>query len=574
MIMSDKNMAIEVLNVSEMAFTERLTAISLQGIVNRDGPIVYLDWGIYDDESCRTTNEVFISDDLWRSKYRDILGNQDQKNLDYYRSVYSLEENATDDLQGLLNKYADRFKGIVVWDSDCIDTVNLAAMYCSLDNLLISGSDELDSIIKTTGLEVRVDLRGKWKERVSLYRWAYENLFDRCLEGVIASIEPGWLRPEFLDYVIQNRIFVYNLGALENGAIFSLGQRLLMLLVGGPFGLRNFLFNRRADRLLKKTGLWLMGLGSKEVHLANRIQKAVKPTPYPTIFGWHTKRDDEFSFMLHLSANGLRLIPSHLAANFSFHGRLPANTEFSQPHATRDSVRLEKDKTYLTFTLSDGDQLVLMHTAQLGNWFREERGKVPFNWETQPLLVEIAPALLRRYYDTLTDQDYLVAGPSGAGYMVPPLPPDLKGFLEESVKICRKADIKTFTSYIGDPSDRIIREHGEASEDFLGFMGGYVHFGRTPAVLTGKRAFVANVWPPLDNVGDSAEETLAGVKRLLDQPEPTPRFIGVHLFAYRTTVKDVYQFVQSLDSTRIKVVKADEFLLAAEQYLEENPAGL
>ncbi|MBU2513460.1 hypothetical protein KJ966_19130 [bacterium] len=57
------------------------------------------------------------------------------------------------------------------------------------------------------------------------------------------------------------------------------------------------------------------------------------------------------------------------------------------------------------------------------------------------------------------------------------------------------------------------------------------------------------------------------MKAILDQPGPIPRFVGVHLFAYNTTITDVYNFVQSLDPDRVKVVRADEFLLAAEQYL-------
>jgi hypothetical protein len=65
--------------------------------------------------------------------------------------------------------------------------------------------------------------------------------------------------------------------------------------------------------------------------------------------------------MLLLSANNLRLVPSHLADNFSFHSKLPARVPFTQPHSSPDKITLE-DKVYLTFTLSDGDQLVLMDT--------------------------------------------------------------------------------------------------------------------------------------------------------------------------------------------------------------------
>jgi len=566
--MSDNQFTVDVIDVSKSSYAERLLAVSLQGLVNRNSPSIFLDFGIYDDVETRTTNEVFIPEDIWISKYRETIGNQDQKNLDYYRSVYDLKVNRTDDLKAIVKKYSEAYTGVLVWDPEFLDTVNIALMLSGLEDLLIVGPESLGWITGELGLEIKEDLRGRWDSRVSLYRWAFENLFHRCAEGKIAGIEPGWLRPEFGDYIIQNRIFVYSLTTLEKGLTFGLGQKILMMLVGGPFFLRNLILNLRLDGMLKHIGLYLMGLGSKETRLATGIQRAVKAKPFPTIFGWHTRRDDEFSFMLHLSANGLRLVPCHLAGNFSFHSQLPANTEFKQKHAAPDSIELERDKTYLTFTLSDGDQLVLMNTAELGNWFRKERGEVPFNWETQPLLVDIAPALLGRYYDSLTDKDYLIAGPSGAGYTVPPLMSNLRDYLEESADVCERADVKTMTSYIGDPPMRVVREHGKASDNFIGFIGGYLHFGRTPQHLTGNRAFIANSWPPLDNIADSAEQTLDGVRKILNRPEPTPRFIGVHLFAYRTTITDVYNFVQTLDPDKVKVVKADEFLLAAAQYLK------
>ena len=42
-------------------------------------------------------------------------------------------------------------------------------------------------------------------------------------------------------------------------------------------------------------------------------------------------------------------------------------------------------------------------------------------------------------------------------------------------------------------------------------------------------------------------------KRLLE-PAQTPRFIGVHLFAYRTTIVDVVEFVNKLDIPNLHVV--------------------
>jgi hypothetical protein len=136
--------------------------------------------------------------------------------------------------------------------------------------------------------------------------------------------------------------------------------------------------------------------------------------------------------------------------------------------------------------------------------------------------------------------------------------------------VCKKADVRVATSYIGDPPVRVVGEHGDAPGDFIGFPSGYVHFGRVPMYLAGNRPFVANSVPHLDHVGDSSDDTLKAVRKLIDAPGPTPRFIGVHLFAYRTTITEVFEFVKGLDARRVKVVRADEFLLAAGEHLRET----
>ncbi len=568
--MTTHSFSVDVIDVSTADYAERLTATSLQGIVNRESPTVYLNYGIYDDPSTRVTNEVFLDDEIWFEKYRDAIGNQDMHNLEYYETRYDLSINREVELLPTILKHLGKFDGIVVWDPEFPDTINIALMMSGVYNLLIVSPDRLEEIMKKTGLDLVEDLRDRWKNRIDLYNWALDYLFPKCQPGVVACLEPEWSRPEFTDYIVKNRVFVYSLATLAKGPIFSLGQKLLMLLVGGPYHLREFLFTLGLNHPIKKFGLFLMGTGSKETQLATRLLRAVKSASYPTIFGWHTSRDDEFSFMLHLSANNLRLVPSHLATNFSFHSQLPSSGEFSQNHLSPESIALEEDKTYLTFTLSDGDQLVLMDTAELGNWRRPERGKIPFNWETQPLLAELAPALLEYYYRTKSPNDCLIAGPSGAGYIVPPLLSNLEDYLVQTAKTCGQADVRVITAYIGDPTQGVIDKYCQSPGNFFGCLGGYVHFGRTPMSASNGRAFVANAWPHLDHVRDSAEDTLSGVKAILDQPGPTPRFIGVHLFAYNTTITDVFNFVQSLDPARVKVVRGDEFLLAAGQYLDQK----
>ncbi len=567
--MTNTTRVVDLLDVSQLSYQERLTANCLQGLVNRDGAKLFLDYGTYDDPGTRTTNSVQMTEENWFGKYREVLKRNDLDNLDYYRGEYGFEINQLEDLPSALKKYKDYVKGLVLWDPALIDSVNLALMFAGLSDLLICHPDQLTGLQSLIGLKVEEDLRGRFEDRVSLYRWAYQNLFNKCKQGQVAHMEPAWHRSEFTDYIVQNKLFTFNLSCYQKGGWRTLGQKLLLLLVGGPLWLRNVLFNTHLDALVRRLAICLLGVGEPETRLGMRIQRAVKAKPYPTIFGWHTDRDDELAFMLAISANGLRLAPTFLANNYSFHSQLPAQVPFVQHYTKPEDVELE-DKVYLTFTLSDGDQFTLMNTAEVGNWRRPEHGKVPFNWEVQPLLVEIAPALLGYYYRNLTAADMLVAGPSGAGYVIPPLVPDLRVYMRESARYCDRADIRITTSYTSNPPQRVIRDHADVEGNFMGYIAGYFHLGETPMCMAGERPFVSYAWPHVDQIGWNADKVLAGIRELMEEPVEKPAFIACHLFAYCTTVADVYEFVQTLDPECVKVVRADEFLIAAAKTMKKE----
>ncbi len=559
-----------VLDVSKLDHAKRLTANSIQGLVNRKGPLLFLDYGVYDEPGSRKTNSVQMTEKNWFGKYRKYLLHNDRDNLAFYQEIYDLQIQTIRNLEETIKHFLSSLKGMVVWDPELIESVNLALMLAGQKNLLVVHPDDVEHYVQKFHLTIVEDLRGRFTNRLDLYRWAFKHLFPRCKPGQVACLEPEWQRSEFTDYVVKNKLFVYSLSTFNKGGLRSLGQKLLLLLIAGPFGLRNFLFDTHLDGLIRNLAIALLGWRDPEIRLGVRIQKAVKALPYPTIFGWHTQRDDEFAFMLMISANGMRLAPTFMASNFSFHSSLPKKVPFQQSFKKPSDVVLEKNKVYLTFTLSDGDQFTLMNTAEVSNWRRPEHGKVPFNWEVQPLLVELAPALLGYYYHNLTPKDMLIAGPSGAGYVIPPLVANLPKYLAESARLCDAADIRITTSYNGDPPLRVVRDHGNVKGNFMGFLAGYFHLNRTPMYISENRPFVAYAWPHVEQIPLESDRVLAGIRKLIEAPGTKPRFIACHLFAYFTTLADVAAFVKTLDPKKVIVVKADEFLIAASKFMTEK----
>ncbi len=553
---------VSVLDLSAMDYPTRLCAAALQGLLNRRGTRVFLDYGIYDDPAARRTNEVFLDDALWFSKYRDLLGYQDRRNMEYYREAHKLQFQAAT-LEQLITENLGSLNGYIIWDVDFDDTSNIALMFSAQQDLLPI-TPQMEPWAQRLGLHCMDDLTGCWQDRVELYRWAHENLAPFCAPGMMANIEPGWQRPEFVDYLVQNKIFISNLNSSSKG----LGSTLLMLLAFGPAWLREVLFALKFDGLLRKFALGLMGWQDEEVNLSNRFQRLLISDTFPTIFGWHTRRDDELAFMLQLSANGLRLVPSHIAGNYSFHSRVKP-LGFTLPTAP-PAQDLDPGGTYLTFTLSDGDQLMMMNTAELGNWNSPSRGRVSFNWEVQPLLVELAPALLERYQRTVSPQDCLIAGPSGAGYVVPTLMPNLPAYLRESARICELAGINVVTSYVADPPARVLRQLARHHGNLLGYLCGYAVVHRSPMTLVDDIPIVANDSPLVSEIALNADELLETVRQRILAQGSTPRFIGVHLFAYRTTIVDVEGFISKLELPYLHVVRGDEFLTLARESMRRK----
>ena len=554
---------INFLDVSTLSYAERICAAALQGLVNRGESCLYLDYGLYDDSSARRTNENFIDDELWYGKYRAFLSNQDQHNLDYYRQEHRFAVEKISSLPAALERYKNDYKGIVIWDEALPDTVNAAIMLVGQEDLLPM-TPEMVEKLHLQNLPVKHDLRGKWQDRLQVYTWAFDNLFTKCKPGVIACVEQGWQRAEFVDYLVQEKIFTYSLSSQCKG----LGSQLLMLLAFGPPMLRELLFALHLDVPIRRFALRWMGKRSAEVKLSNYIQKAARSDTYPTIFGWHTKRDDELAFMLQLSANGLRLVPAHMAGNFSFHSRVQL-LDKKQP-LERTAPELDAEGIYLTFTLSDGDQLMMMHTGELGNWYSSARGTVPFNWEVQPLLVEIAPALLDRYFRQASEIDCLIAGPSGAGYVIPPLIPDHAAYLRETGRICEKRGIKVITSYIADPCRRTLRQLERNKGDLFGYLAGYAVVTRALQICQKSLIFFSNQVPTVEEITLPSDELLKRVQARIEAVESRPAFIAVHLFAYRTTITDVAEFKSRINDRHIHVVRGDEFLSLFQKVKNRN----
>ena len=154
----------------------------------------------------RRTNEVFLDDDIWFSKFREILGNQDRHNLTYYQDAHGFINIEVESLEQLVDQFRGSLNGCVVWDTNFPDTVNAAIMLAAQEELLVVDAALL-TLAKSHGLQVVHDLRERWKNRLDLTQWTYEKM--------LTNVNPDRLP-------VLNRV-----GSALNSSTMSFGKKFL-----------------------------------------------------------------------------------------------------------------------------------------------------------------------------------------------------------------------------------------------------------------------------------------------------------------------------------------------------------
>ena len=107
------------------------------------------------------------------------------------------------------------------------------------------------------------------------------------------------------------------------------------------------------------------------------------------------------------------------------------------------------NKIYLTLTMVEGDNIQYNQHRMRQIWDDPNRGQTPINWSVSVLLADIAPSMLHYFQQTQTENDLLVAGPSGAGYTYPDVWPaaTLPGFIQRSGQYMQRTGMNVLFAY-------------------------------------------------------------------------------------------------------------------------------
>ncbi|MBR2856365.1 MAG: discoidin domain-containing protein [Bacteroidales bacterium] len=159
---------------------------------------------------------------------------------------------------------------------------------------------------------------------------------------------------------------------------------------------------------MKAAFLWLDPRKEVEREVLKKFLADMTPGKSVILGWWHEER----AGIGIATSYGLSTIPSDLYNNATVYAGFPREIS---PARIPKRKPLE-NKVYVALFLSDGDNIQYCQHTMCRLWDNPKRGTFPINWTVSPGLADLGPGLLNYYYNTASDLDCLVSGPSGMGY--------------------------------------------------------------------------------------------------------------------------------------------------------------
>lgn len=296
------------------------------------------------------------------------------------------------------------------------------------------------------------------------------------------------------------------------------------------------------------------------------LQKVAPDTPY---LGWFVGGHEDAGVTL-CSQNGVVVGAADFLNNATVLGGVRAPIRPFQPPAPTPQLQ---NKVYVTLTMSEGDNMQYDEHRLRQIWDDPNRGQTPLNWSISPLLLDAAPAMLNYYKSTQSPNDFLVAGPSGAGYTYPGDWPaaDLPSFAQRTGDYMARTGmnvIYTLNRLNGnnlDFTDAVAAQYVKYVRGLLGIVGNWVStsYLKTPAGL-----------PVVTQVGIStvAQGQSALAAATQNWTGSSPLFVALGVLAWNMASTDVNTLASSLGS-QYEVVRADVFFKLLRQSIAGSQTG-
>ncbi|PWH07504.1 hypothetical protein DEO23_02425 [Brachybacterium endophyticum] len=607
--------AVRVADMRDLDGFDRLLLVSLQGLVNRVRPEIYL-----------------IADDVDATWLPDL----------------GVRTRWEKDPLSLLERFRRRVEGAVVYDMDAPDTINLATTIAARRSLVVATAEQA----RTHHLRIVEDLRGRFDDEPSaIYAWAVENLWEKSTHRLLVGLPPTqtvevegtqWtelLREkdrvtdssnldtytvELADRVGEGEVFVklsdaftddgwgptvrhatltidgeqtadftpggdeetpylfdgggsatgdgtrfadggasfiYRFEVPDGASAVSLALRMeneyvVSATSTAPTRIEPFASFRDLAIATNALVTWLPPSGES----GSRFEELLEAVEPGTVYaGWFSNDvDGEWSGVELCSRHGVIVVAADYYMNASVLSGIPAPT---RARPSKPSRRRPENRTYLTLTFGEGDNIQFCERHLRELWDDPARGSVPMNWTITPLLEDVGPALLHHFQRTASENDLLVCGPSGAGYTYGDSWPkdQLEVFTKASGRYQERTGLDVVYAYStpepGKPSptlpDRVLESYAQHVD-----LRGIIQTDEKGSISDpGAAVPLIGTFYPAGGVETYLE---ALTEKIETEGGDGPLFIAGLINAWNWTPADVKTLVESLPGD-VEVLLADEF---------------
>ena len=478
---------------NESTFEERLAAACVQGIVNRTEPRLFM----------------IVEDDPWAA------------DLGLNVSVFPEWTDA-------IIKYRAEFDGLVVFDPDIPDTANVATTIAGIKNG-IAVSPELADLLAAApfDLDILVDLRDEdaITDKLSAYRFLYENYWDQCTRRVITGLYPKD-HTQWRDFAVA----------------------------------------------VKSVVVWLDPAVPEENEVIRLFFE--DSTPIDTYYtGWWPNEGAGVGLA---STYGVSTIASDFYINYTVFSGM--SREITVP-AVPAKPELENGKIYVSLILSDGDNTQYVQHFMRGDriWGDRRRGEIPIGYTNTPAMLDAGPQLLNYYYQTATENDMLICGPSGLGYTTTAHWRD-KTFAQQYAEITNSYFERTgfnFITFWRGATAQKLNWFADKCPSLLGstvqdWWGPRIRFTKSnvPNVFFGSHDYLDRDYMSYDQGTRNFKEQLTKVANN-EKKSNVPQFQAAQAKAWDTTVSDLAQLAEELQEEfpdRFVFVRPDHLMMLVNEY--------
>jgi len=294
----------------------------------------------------------------------------------------------------LITKYRSEIAGLIVYDPAQTHTVNLATTLAKDKKALIVSPSLLFRLTSSPyNLPVLLDLRGQFTSKLQVYQTLYNTYWPSIDHRLLIGLSPD-------AHLASLREYASALGAAV---------------------------------------IWLDPNVAGESELLNSFLSSMPAGS--NFMGWWI---DEGSGVTRASQYGVATIASDYATNLTVHSGMPRTVNI-KPIPPKPALQ---NKIYVAFILSDGDNLQYVEHLQRKLWNDPGRGSVPMGWTLSPAMLDAMPGALNYLWQSSTNNDNLISGPSGYGYTYPNTWPDqnaLNQFVAKTEDYNRRAGFRVVT---------------------------------------------------------------------------------------------------------------------------------